>query len=426
MNYMRFINCLSQARKRSPIRLMTEILYKSPPTLISMASGMPNATQFPFQEATFKLTDGTSVDIASADMKKALQYNPTPGIAPLHSWLMELQQHLHNPPTFGMTEGEQKMDLLVTTGSQHGLCMAFEMLLKQGDKVLVSSPIYSGTRSILEPYSTDYLIVESDENGMKPESLKSKLSRWSKDDIKDENSDIPKILYTVPNGDNPSGVSLTAERREEIYKICQDYNLIIIEDDPYYFLQFNKPRFPSFLSIDVDGRVLRFDSFSKVLSAGIRVGFVSGPRALIYRIQLHMEASVLHSSAVSQMIIFKLLEKWGLNGFISHTEKVAEFYLQRRDVMLKATEKWLTGLAEWNVPMGGMFLWIKLPGIKDTKDLIMRKALEKEVLFVPGDVFQLSEGPSQYVRACFSMCTDEAMDEGMRRLASLIKDEQAQ
>ncbi|XP_071848039.1 kynurenine/alpha-aminoadipate aminotransferase, mitochondrial-like [Apostichopus japonicus] len=424
MNYLRFINSLSQARQRSPIRLMTEILYKSPPTMISMASGMPNASQFPFEEATFKLTDGTSIEINNTDMKKALQYNPTPGIAGLHSWLMSMLQHLHKPPNFSLGDGDQKTELLITTGSQHGLCMAFEMLFREGDKVLMSSPVYSGTRSILEPYKPEYILVESDKDGMKPESLKNKLSRWSKEDAYSDTSDIPRLLYTVPNGDNPSGVSLTLERRRDIYKICQDYNLLIIEDDPYYFLQFNKPRLPSFQSMDVDGRVLRFDSFSKVLSAGIRVGFVSGPKALIYRIQLHMEASVLHSSAVSQMIIFKLLEKWGMDGFLAHSEKVAEFYQQRRDVMLRAADKWLTGLAEWNVPTGGMFLWMKLPGVQDTKDMIMKKAMKKEVLFVPGDVFDVSEGTSQYIRACYSVCSDEAMDEGMKRLASLIKEEQ--
>lgn len=389
-----------------------------------MASGMPNATQFPFEEASFKISDGTSISINSTDMKKALQYNPTSGLAGFHSWLMKMLYHLHKPPNFFLEDSDQKTVLLVTTGSQHGLCMAFEMLVKKGDKILLSSPVYSGTKSILQPYSPDYLLVESDEDGMKPESLRDRLSGWSKKDIYSNTSDIPRLLYTVPNGDNPSGVSVSLERRKEIYKICQDYNLLIIEDDPYYFLQFNKPRLPSFLSMDTDGRVLRFDSFSKVLSAGIRIGFVSGPKALVYRIQLHMEASVLHSSAVSQMIILKLLEKWGMEGFLSHTEKVAEFYQQRRDMMLKAAEKWLTGLAEWNVPMAGMFLWIKLIGIQDTRDMIMKKALEKEVLFVPGDVFQVNDGKSQFVRACFSMCSEEDMNEGMRRLASLITEEQ--
>ncbi|PIK44361.1 putative kynurenine/alpha-aminoadipate aminotransferase, mitochondrial isoform X2 [Apostichopus japonicus] len=370
MNYLRFINSLSQARQRSPIRLMTEILYKSPPTMISMASGMPNASQFPFEEATFKLTDGTSIEINNTDMKKALQYNPTPGIAGLHSWLMGMLQHLHKPPNFSLGDGDQKTELLITTGSQHGLCMAFEMLFREGDKVLMSSPVYSGTRSILEPYKPEYLLVESDKDGMKPESLKNKLSRWSKEDAYSDTSDIPRLLYTVPNGDNPSGVSLTLERRRDIYKICQDYNILIIEDDPYYFLQFNK----------------------------YQSRFVSGPKALIYRIQLHMEASVLHSSAVSQMIIFKLLEKWGMDGFLAHSEKVAEFYQQRRDVMLRAADKWLTGLAEWNVPTGGMFLWMKLPGVQDTKDMIMKKAMKKEVLFVPGDVFDISEGTSLIIR----------------------------
>ncbi|XP_071951457.1 kynurenine/alpha-aminoadipate aminotransferase, mitochondrial-like isoform X2 [Antedon mediterranea] len=419
MNYLRFLNSISRARKPSPLRVLAELINKSPPTMITMANGYPNSDLFPFEEANIKMKDGSTINIDSKAMGQALQYSSTSGLPDLNQWLLKLQDHLHQPPTRA-SNGENQIQLTVTNGSQHALCTACEMLLSAGDNVLVGSPLYSGASAMLKPLGVNLIPVETDGDGLRVDSLKKALSKWSPDNI-NSSLDAPKVLYLVPNGDNPTGGGLPLDRKRQIYEIAQQYNFIILEDDPYYFLQFNKPKVPSFLSLDVDGRVLRFDSFSKVLSAGLRIGFVTGPQALLQRINYHLMASVLHTSGMSQMFVYKLLETWGMERFLKHTQTVSDFYESRRDTFLRAAEKHLTGLAEWSTPRGGMFIWFRLLGVDDTYDLITKKAVEKEVLFVPGISFCTDDSkPSPYVRACYSVATDEQMDEGLKRLANLI------
>tara|TARA_B100000795_G_scaffold255487_1_gene227179 strand:+ start:599 stop:1204 length:606 start_codon:yes stop_codon:yes gene_type:complete len=190
--------------------------------------------------------------------------------------------------------------------------------------MLVEKPTYSGSLAYLQPTGTSLVGVESDDNGLIPASLEKILSNWETDHPKLQDPIRPKVLYTIPTGSNPTGASLTLARKKEIYQIAQTYNLIILEDDPYYWMQFVKDtnfkkgnedvkkdcRTPSFMSMDVDGRVLRFDSFSKLLSSGIRVGFVTGPPELVERIEYHAQASVLHSSGISQALVSGLFDQW--------------------------------------------------------------------------------------------------------------------
>lgn len=423
MNYSRFINTLSAARKPSPIRVLTAILAKSPPSMISLASGAPNPKLFPYAEATFKLRDGSKLILNEEKLNVALQYGPTQGQADLIKWLKDLQNILHKPPTLGASPEAGGLDLIVTTGSQDGLSKSFESLINAGDNVLIECPTYAGTLSALRPMGCNLLAVATDHNGMIPEALEEIMSRWKPEDAEQPQCRIPKILYTIPNGVNPTGASLTLDRKQTIYKIAQKYNLLILEDDPYYFLQFSKP-VPSFLSLDTDGRVLRFDSFSKVLSSGLRVGFVTGPTPLISRLQLHMMVSVMHTSALSQVMVSELLHQWGMDGFKEHVKEVVHFYRSKKDIMVNAAKKWLSGLAEWEEPVAGMFLWLKLKGIKDTKKLIEEKALAKQVLLVPGCAFMPDpEAPCSYVRASYSLASEEQIDQGFQRLSELIKEE---
>ncbi|XP_054239010.1 kynurenine/alpha-aminoadipate aminotransferase, mitochondrial isoform X1 [Indicator indicator] len=427
MNYSRFITTVSAARKASPIRLLSEyrpdVSRKSPPSLISLAGGAPNPTLFPFKRVTVALGHGTDVEIGEDLMKRALQYSASAGIPELLSWLKDFQQHLHNPPTAHYSPEQGQMDVCVTTGSQEGLCKVFEMLINPGDNILLDTPTYSGTLAALRPLGCNIISVPSDQHGIIPKALKEILSAWSSDDVKNRSHNLPKFLYTIPNGCNPTGNSLTTERKKEIYQLARKYDFLIIEDDPYYFLQFEKPWAPSFLSMDVDGRVIRTDSFSKILSSGLRIGFLTGPKPLIDRVVLHIQVSTMHTSTFTQTMVSQLLQQWGEKGFLEHIDRVVEFYRNQRDAMLNAAHKWLKDLAEWHPPTAGMFLWIKIKGISDTQQLIMEKALQKEVLLVPGGAFNIdSSEPSSYVRASFSLCTPAQMDLAFERLAGLIKE----
>lgn len=354
-------------------------------------------------------------------MKQALQYGPTPGAPELLTWVKGLQEKVHKPPALPSDVGR---DYLVTNGSQDGLCKAFEALVSDGDNVLVEMPAYPGALAAVKPLNCNIIPINTDKHGMDPESLSDVMSSWSPADVDNTQSRIPKMMYLIPNGGNPTGHSLTEERKREIYKIAQKYNLLILEDDPYFYLQFNKPYVPSLMSIDTDGRVIRFDSFSKLISSGMRLGLCSGPKPVLDRVSLHMQASVMHASGLSQVALLLVLQHWGYDGFAQHAENVAEFYRMKKDECLKAVEKHLTGLAEWSEPSGGMFLWLKL-NIPDTYKMITVKAREKGVLFVPGSAFMLdSSQPCPYVRASYSMSTAEQMDKAFERLADLVREEQ--
>ncbi|KAG5845579.1 hypothetical protein ANANG_G00140780 [Anguilla anguilla] len=423
MNYSRFLTAVSAARKPSPIRILTELQQRSPPTLISLAAGSPNPNTFPFQSATIKMKNGASVVFDETTMKRALQYSGSCGIPELISWMKDLQRNLHNPPTASYSVEAGQMEMCVTTGSQEGLCKIFEMLVNPGDNVLLDAPTYSGTLAALQPLGCNIINVLSDQYGMIPGALRDILSRWDPADAKKPGSTVPRVLYTIPNGGNPTGASMTTERKREVYQLAREYDLLIIEDDPYYFLQFQKPWAPTFLSMDVDGRIIRTDSFSKILSSGLRIGFVTGPKPLVDRVVLHIQASTMHTSTFTQLIISQLLHGWGQEGFLNHIDGVVEFYRNQRDAMLSSADRWLKDVAEWHAPAAGMFLWIRLKGIADTQQLIMEKALEKEVLLVPGGVFNIdSSVPCPYVRAAFSLSTPQQIDEAFKRLASLIKE----
>lgn len=423
MNYARFLTATSAARKPSPIRIWADILSRAPKSVISLATGSPNPNTFPFKTAVITTKQGNTIQFDEEVMKRALQYSPTAGIPELLSWLKQLQVKLHNPPTIHYPSSQGQMDICVTAGSQEGLSKVFEMIVNRGDNILLNEPAYSGTLQALLPLGCNIINVASDGYGIIPDSLKEVLSRWKPEDSKNPQKNTPKFLYTVPNGNNPTGNSLTSNRKKEIYELARKYDFLIIEDDPYYFLQFNKPWTPSFLSMDVDGRVIRADSFSKILSSGLRIGFITGPKPLVERIVLHTQVSTLQTSTFTQLLVSQLLHQWGEEGFLAHVDRVIDFYRSQKDAILAAADKWLSGLAEWHAPTAGMFLWIKVKGIYDVKKIIEEKAIKKEIFFISGSDFYIdSASPSPYLRASFSLASPEQMDKAFQRLAELIKE----
>ena len=289
----------------------------------------------------------------------------------------------------------------------------------------------------MQPRGCYLASVATDEGGLVPEELEAVLDGWGVAGSGTEGKERPRVLYTIPTGANPTGGSLSLERKRSIYEIARrpENDLILLEDDPYYYLQFGSPRVPSLLSMDADGRVMRFDSFSKVLSAGCRLGFATASPALLERMSLHVQSTALHTSGLSQLLVHKLLERWedalpdGYNsaeparGFETHVQKVSRFYRERRDHFLECAERHLTGVATWNVPSAGMFVWIKLHGVIDTSELIQERAVDAKVLFVPGKVFMPNGEDSPYVRAAYSTASFEDIEEALKRLRALMDEE---
>lgn len=368
----------TKRRESSPIRAL--IRFANVPGMISLGGGMPHPSTFPFSKMTMQTTTGKELTLEGSDLVGALQYSQTEGHPSLRKFLFDLQLQEHGVTATGP---ERTHDVTVTTGSQDGLTRVFEMLLSPEDTVLVDEAAYSGALSFLQPLNCGLAPIQTDSGGIIPESLENLLDQWPQDGSKGKR---PRVLYMVPCGGNPTGTSLSEERKRRIYEIASrpENNLVLLEDDPYYYIQFNDndgddhdrdhdhdgaagaARTPSFLSMDTDQRVVRFDSFSKVLSAGIRVGFTTAPLAISERLQLHIQSTILHSCALSQVVVASLLHEWGYERFIQHTLEVTKFYRAQRDAFVEAADRHLKPLGEgkvtWTTPTAGMFVWIDLSG----------------------------------------------------------------
>jgi len=189
----------------------------------------------------------------------------------------------------------------------------------------------------------------------------------------------------------------------------------------YYFLTYDETPVPSFLSMDTDSRVIRFDSFSKILSAGIRLGFMTAPAAVATKVEQYLQMSILHANSFSQIAALGLLRTWGEEGWAKHIKSVKQFYAARAREFTEILREHLTGLAEWDEPRAGMFCWVMLLGIENSKDLIQVKARERKVLALPGETCCANEHPVPFIRLSFSIATHDEMVEGVKRIASLLK-----
>lgn len=281
------------------------------------------------------------------------------------------------------------------------------------------------------PYATNSTLlrwsasteVETDSNGVIPSSLRTILEQWP------EGKPKPKGFYTIPCGCNPTGATVPLERKREILQLAREHNFLILEDDPYYYVYYGDvPRPPSYFYLERElpevGRVLRFDSLSKIISAGLRMGFISGPAPLLQAIDLYTATANLQSSSLTQVVIFKLFDSWGYEGFKIHCETVSAFYRAKRDIFEKLMKKHLSGLVEWSPPDSGLFFWFKLllPG-NDSESIVKTKAYEHGVLALPGTVFLPSGRKTAYVRAAFSLLGEEEVDEALRRLREVLVEE---
>lgn len=428
--YTKFLSDAAKERKPSPIRSLFPL--EKTPGLISLLAGKPNAATFPFTSMKFTARSPTdpnkelSLNLDEADLQQGLQYGDTAGLKKLRDWFVGLQTLNH-----GRKEDEG-WRISVGSGSQDLLYKAITAIVNRGDSVLVESPVYAGVIPLFQSLHCDQIEVETDAEGISSDSLRSILENWPVGKPK------PKVLYTVPYGCNPTGMTATLKRRKEVLRLAREHDFIILEDDPYFYLYYgDAPRYPSYFALERQepevGRVLRFDSLSKILSAGIRIGFASGPEALLDAMDRHTATANLQVSSLTQAITFTLLDSWGYDGFIKHTENVANFYREKRDVFEAAMKKHLSGLAEWNTPEAGMFFWFKLllndkPDPDETGDseaAIKTRAFERGVLALPGTVFLPNGRKTAYVRASFSLAGEEDVNEAVQRIRLAIIDSRA-
>ncbi|VVC44503.1 Pyridoxal phosphate-dependent transferase, subdomain 2,Pyridoxal phosphate-dependent transferase [Cinara cedri] len=413
IDYTRFINEFSSKRQPSQLREITRLVEKLPPHCIKFGVGIPNVLTFPFEKISVELIGGKNIEIQGQELSDALQYMPSIGYGPLIKILQEIQDWFHGPQDW------KNRSIMMTTGGQEGLSKAVNMCMNCGDPVLMPDPVYTGAIDLFRPYDADIIPIKQDAYGVVVEEIERVLIERKKN-----MQPIPKIIYLNPTASNPAGTTLPTHRKREIYRLACEYDMLILEDDPYYYLHFGKENPVSILSMDTEGRVLRFDSFSKIMSSGLRAGFVTGPTRLLRQMELHMQTSSMHTSSLSQVLLYKLLFSWGKNGLTSHFMHVKQFYKEKRDHMMHAVANQLTGLAEWSAPTGGMFLWLKIKGLNDTRRLVTTRCLDKLVILAPGYALAVDTmKPSPYIRVSYSIASPEEVKLGISLLAEAIREE---
>ena len=382
-----------RAYSDSAIRALAKRLAQQP-DVVSFAGGMPAPETFP-REAFARAFD----EVLRRDGKAALQYGPTDGYAPLREWIAA---RLSTPAA-----RIDPSQVLLTNGSQQGLDIIGKVLLEAGDTVAVETPTYLGALQALSQYFPRYLELPCDEGGLDPAALAAPLGATA----------ACKFLYTIPTFQNPTGRTLSLPRRHALVAACRRAGVPIVEDDPYGALDYQGRTHTTLLSMD-PGRIAYLGSFSKVLSPGIRLGYLVSPPALSRQLERAKQASDLHTSTVLQRVVFEIVKDGFLEG---HLRTTRALYSRHAAALEASLRTHLSGHAQWQVPAGGMFLWLRLNGGLDAQALL-EAALNAGVAFVPGAPFFAGVQDRATLRLCFSTVGPEAIERGVAALGRVVRE----
>jgi 2-aminoadipate transaminase len=387
--------------KSSAIRELLKIT--SLPDVISFAGGLPAPEVFPierFKEAS---------EIVLSEMgEQALQYGTTEGYLPLREMIAR------NAGKYGLKISSD--NVLITTGSQQALDLIGRIFINRGDRVLVESPTYLGAIQAWNAYGVKYVTIPFDQNGMQTDMLESRLRTGI------------KFIYVLPNFQNPTGVTLSRERRKQLVEMANAYGVPIFEDDPYGQLRFEGKHLPPVVVLDDEirakefpiysGNVIYTSTFSKILAPGLRLAWVVAPVEVVRKLVQAKQGCDLNTSTLNQYLAYYVAnDPW----MKTHICTIRKTYKERRDVMLKALEEYMPEGVKWTKPEGGLFLWATLPECIDTQE-IFPSAVEQKVAFVPGGSFHPKGGGHNTMRLNFSNSKPELIVEGIKRLAKVIKD----
>jgi 2-aminoadipate transaminase len=359
------------------------------PDIISFAGGLPSPQTFPVErmKASFD-------KVLSENGKVALQYGPTDGYAPLRAWIADSLS----------VEGARIVpeQILMTSGSQQALDLIGKVLIDEGSRVLVETPSYLGALQAFSVYRPEFASVDTDDDGLVPASIAAV-------------ADGARLLYALPNFQNPTGRSLSIARRVELVETCARLGLPLIEDDPYGALSYKGAPYPKMLSMNPDG-VIYMGSFSKVLTPGIRLGYVVAPLPLARRLELAKQAADLHTSTLTQMVVHDVIK----DGFLDqHIPTIRTLYGNQCQAMLDAMTEFFPASVSWTRPEGGMFIWVTLPDGIDAMALL-DQALAAKVAFVPGSPFYANNPEKNTLRLSFVTVPPERIREGIAILGKLI------
>src|SRR3954463_1298056 len=370
------------------------------PEVISLAGGLPDTSTFP-PETFAAITQR----IASESCAKALQYGPTEGLPETKQCIAEVME------AEGMRADPE--DIVVTTGGQQVIDLVVKTLVDPGDVIVAEAPTYPGAVPTFSSYQADVVQIEMDSSGMRVDLLEETLDRLERE------GRGPKFIYTVPTFQNPAGVTMSLERRRRLVEIANERELLVLEDNPYGLLRYEGEALPPLRSLDGGVFVMYLGTFSKILSPGIRLGWVVAPPPVLEKINLGKQAADLCTSTLSQLMVQAYFEQ---SRWRDYVEALTELYRDRRDTMLDALAEFFPREAEWTRPQGGMFIWATLPDFIDTTDLLAR-ALRENVAFVPGSGAYLDGRGRSSMRLNFSASDGDAIREGIRRIGEVIKEQ---
>lgn len=398
MNFSPYYSESISGMKKSVIRELLKLTQRK--EIISFAGGLPDPALFPIED--IKECSNAVLDSYGP---AALQYGTTEGVNDLRQILVER----YNEKEFCNLTIE---NIVITTASQQGLDLLGRIFINKGDSVIVGLPSYLGGLNAFSSYGADLHGVKLDDFGIIPELLEKKIVDLI------EIGKKPKFVYIVPDFQNPAGVTIDSERRKTIYQLMKKYDLLLVEDVPYRELRYEGNPQPMFQSMDTDGRVISLGSMSKVLSPGFRMGWVVAHPEIVDKFVTAKQMSDLCTSAYLQMVTAEYFKR----GFYDRNLKtIIESYGRKREIMLKALEEFMPACVSWTKPEGGLFLFVNLPEHMDSNDLFM-KAIENNVAFVIGNAFYCDGSGRNTMRLNFSFASEEDNREGIRRLASAIKE----
>jgi 2-aminoadipate transaminase len=384
--------------RKSEIRELLKVTQD--PEVISFAGGLPNPQSFPIRDLK-----GIVQTVLDHYGKVALQYGTTQGVNELRDVIVE--RSLKE----GMKGGVAQENVMITSGSQQALDAVGKIFLNPGDIAMVGLPSYLGGINAFRSYEANLIGVPLDKEGMRMDLLEEKIKELIKQDM------TVKFIYTVPTFQNPAGTVMPESRRKKLVEIAHEYNLVIIEDDPYGKLRYDIPAVKPIKAFDDEGRVIYMSTFSKILAPGFRLAWIIAPEEIMRKLALCKQALDLCTAPFSQYIAHEFI-KSGLLDL--HIMKICEMYKPKRDIMMDSMKKYFPEGYLCNKPKGGMFAWVTLPEQIDTEAMFL-DAFKEKVAYVHGKAFCVDGGGNSSMRLNFSYSTNEQLEIGMKRLGAVIE-----
>lgn len=388
----------TRVMRSSAMRDMMEITAR--PEVISLAGGLPDTSTFPPEAFAAEMDRITRTSLA-----EALQYGPTEGVDLVREQIAQVMA------AEGMDVDPR--EVTVTTGGQQAIDLITKVLIDPGDVLICDAPTYPGAIPTFCSYEADIRQIECDGDGMRIDLLEETIASLAAEGRK------PKFIYSIPTFQNPGGVTLSLERRRRLVELAAEHEILVVEDNPYGLLRFEGDPLPTLHSLDGGNYVVYLGTFSKILSAGLRIGWVVSPRPIREKIVLGKGASDLCTSTLTQDFAGHYFRDGNWREYV---DDLAGIYRTRRDTMIAAMSEHFPHGASWNKPTGGLFVWATMPDVLNTEDLLA-KALLKGVAFVPGTAAYVDGRGASSMRLNFSGVKEDEIIEGIRRIGAVAREQ---